>query len=80
MVPVGTSGTHAASVTTCRTRLGEWVPAAGHTVTASIAPSHSSPANYAAPTRFDPARFLHTKPDTNAPAAGAVAVVHRRSR
>lgn len=119
-------------VTTCRTRLGQWVLPAGHTIIASIALAHSSPANYADPARFDPARFVRAKPDTstwipyggglrrcvgaafantemlitlrrilrtytleptsepderprsrgiaNAPASGAVAVVHRRSR
>lgn len=118
--------------TTRRTRLGDWVLPAGHTVIASIALSHSSPANYPDPARFDPTRFLHDKPDTsswipygggvrrcvgaafantemlitlremlraftfepttepaekprsrgiaNAPAAGGVAVVHRRTR
>lgn len=52
-------------VTTRRTRLGEWVLPANQTIVASIALSHRSPANYADPARFDPARFLHTKPDTS---------------
>jgi cytochrome P450 len=118
-------------VTTRRTRLGEWVLPAGHSVIASIALSHASPYNYVEPRRFDPTRFVDAKPDTstwipygggirrcvgaafantemlitlrellraytleptsepderprsrgiaNAPAAGAIAVVHRRA-
>ena len=53
-------------VTKRRTRLGEWVLPAGHTVIASIALSHSSEQNYADPQRFDPTRFLAAKPDTSA--------------
>ncbi|WP_422743369.1 cytochrome P450 [Mycobacterium sp. WMMD1722] len=53
-------------VTKRRTRLGEWVLPAGHTVIASIALSHTSPANYPDPLRFDPSRFADTKPDTSA--------------
>ena len=52
-------------VTKDRTRLGEWVLPAGHTVIASIALSHSSAANYTDPSRFDPTRFVETKPDTS---------------
>ncbi|BBY49978.1 cytochrome P450 [Mycolicibacterium arabiense] len=52
-------------VTTRRTRLGEWVLPAGHSVIASIALSHASPDNYAEPRRFDPTRFLDAKPDTS---------------
>ena len=52
-------------VTKDRTRLGEWVLPAGHTVIASIALSHSSAANYTDPSRFDPTRFVDTKPDTS---------------
>jgi len=52
-------------VTKGRTRLGEWVLPAGHTVIASIALSHSSAANYTDPSRFDPTRFVETKPDTS---------------
>jgi cytochrome P450 len=52
-------------VTTRRTRLGEWVLPAGHSVIASIALSHDSPDNYAEPRRFDPTRFLDAKPDTS---------------
>jgi len=53
-------------VTTDRIRLGDWVLPAGHTVIASIALSHSSPANFANPASFDPTRFLDAKPDTSA--------------
>ncbi|UMB69553.1 cytochrome P450 [Mycobacterium paraterrae] len=52
-------------VTTDRMRLGDWVLPKGHTMIASIALSHSSPANYTDPTRFDPTRFLNNKPDTS---------------
>ena len=53
-------------VTTGRMRLGDWVLPKGHTVIASIALSHSSSANYTDPARFDPTRFLDSKPDTSA--------------
>lgn len=52
-------------VTRGRMRLGNWVLPQGHTVIASIALSHSSTVNYTDPARFDPTRFLDSKPDTS---------------
>ncbi|WP_156747154.1 cytochrome P450, partial [Mycobacterium sp. E2462] len=47
-----------------RYRLGEWVLPQGHSLLVAIAKIHEDPAVFPEPQRFDPSRYLNTKPSS----------------